>query len=69
MLEGEASVAAAVRAGARGYLLKGAGREAIGAALAALADGAAYFGHGVALEGLTVGDGPPGRRATRRSRT
>ena len=59
MLEGEASVAAAVRAGARGYLLKGAGREAIGAALAALSDGAAYFGPGVALEGLTAATSRP----------
>jgi len=53
MLEGDASVAAAVRAGARGYLLKGAGRDEIAAALAALAQGAAYFGRGVRLDGLT----------------
>jgi DNA-binding NarL/FixJ family response regulator len=53
MLEGEASVAAAVRAGARGYLLKGAGRDRIAAALDAVAAGAAYFGPGVGLEGLT----------------
>jgi DNA-binding NarL/FixJ family response regulator len=60
MLEGEASVAAAVRAGARGYLLKGADRESIAAALEALAGGAAYFGQGVALSGLTA----PSTRST-----
>jgi DNA-binding NarL/FixJ family response regulator len=62
MLEGEASVAAAVRAGARGYLLKGAGRDRIAAALDAVAAGAAYFGPGVGLEGLTrpVNGGPGG---------
>jgi DNA-binding NarL/FixJ family response regulator len=60
MLEGEASVAAVVRAGARGYLLKGAGRESIAAALEALAGGAAYFGQGVALSGLTA----PSTRST-----
>jgi DNA-binding NarL/FixJ family response regulator len=54
MLEGDASVAAAVRAGARGYLLKGSGREEIAAALAAVARGAAYFGRGVSLAGLTA---------------
>lgn len=61
MLEGDASVAAAVRAGARGYLLKGAGREEIAAALSAVARGAAYFGPGVALEGLLA---PTTRPAT-----
>ena len=54
MLEGDASVAAAVRAGARGYLLKGSGRAEIEAALSAVAAGAAYFGRGVALVGLTA---------------
>jgi len=54
MLEGDASVAAAVRAGARGYLLKGSGRAEIAAALSAVAAGAAYFGRGVALSGLTA---------------
>lgn len=58
MLEGDASVAAAVRAGARGYLLKGAGRQDIAAALRALAGGAAYFGSGVQLAGLTAPDRP-----------
>jgi DNA-binding NarL/FixJ family response regulator len=54
MLEGDASVAAAVRAGARGYLLKGSGGAEIAAALSAVAAGAAYFGRGVALSGLTA---------------
>lgn len=48
MLEGDQSVAAAVRAGARGYLLKGAGRDQIAQALAAVGSGAAYFGSGAA---------------------
>jgi DNA-binding NarL/FixJ family response regulator len=54
MLEGDASVAAAVRAGARGYLLKGAGRDEIAAALEALGAGAAYFGGGISLRALTA---------------
>ncbi len=54
MLEGEASVAAAVRAGARGYLLKGSGREEIAAAIRAVGAGAAYFGRGVGLSGLAA---------------
>ncbi len=54
MLEGDASVAAAVRAGARGYLVKGTGRDEIVAALTAVAGGASYFGRGVPLGGLAA---------------
>jgi DNA-binding NarL/FixJ family response regulator len=43
MVEGEASVAAALRAGARGYLLKGADRAEIARALDAAAHGAVYL--------------------------
>jgi len=54
MLEGDESVAAALRAGARGYLLKGTGRAEIGAALAAVAAGATYLGPGASLSALTA---------------
>lgn len=54
MIEADASVAAAVRAGARGYLLKGSRRDAISAALTALAGGASYFGNGVSLGALSA---------------
>ncbi|KAA9376042.1 response regulator transcription factor [Microbispora cellulosiformans] len=54
MLESDESLAAAVRAGARGYLLKGAGRAEILRALEACRDGGAYFGPNAAraLAGL-----------------
>ncbi|MFF4778121.1 response regulator [Microtetraspora fusca] len=54
MLESDESVAAAVRAGARGYLLKEAGRDEILRALEACRDGGAYFGPNAAraLAGL-----------------
>ncbi|MBE3010931.1 response regulator transcription factor [Microbispora sp. NEAU-D428] len=54
MLESDESLAAAVRAGARGYLLKGAGRAEILRALEACGDGGAYFGPNAAraLAGL-----------------
>jgi DNA-binding NarL/FixJ family response regulator len=53
MLEGEESVAAAVRAGARGYVLKGSGRQVIAAALTAVASGASYLAPGVSLSALS----------------
>jgi DNA-binding NarL/FixJ family response regulator len=54
MLEADTSVAAAVRAGARGYLLKGSRRDTISAALTAVAGGASYFGSGVSLAALSA---------------
>ncbi|WES64555.1 response regulator transcription factor [Microbacter sp. GSS18] len=48
MLEDADSVFAALRAGARGYLLKGAGPEEIAGAVAAAARGEAVFGPGIA---------------------
>lgn len=48
MLEGDDSVFAAVRAGARGYLLKGADRAEIARALQAVAHGEVVFSAGVA---------------------
>jgi DNA-binding NarL/FixJ family response regulator len=53
MLDGDDSVLAAVRAGARGYLLKGADRAEIAAALQAVRSGQAVFGGGVAERVLT----------------
>ncbi|WP_067172989.1 response regulator transcription factor [Microtetraspora niveoalba] len=54
MLESDESLAAAVRAGARGYLLKEAGRDEILRALEACRGGGAYFGPNAAraLAGL-----------------
>lgn len=48
MSEDEQSLFAALRAGARGYLLKGADEEEIGRAVLAVAAGEAVFGPGVA---------------------
>ena len=46
MFDDDDSVFAALRAGARGYLLKGADQEQIHAAVRAVADGEAIFGPG-----------------------
>lgn len=48
MLEGDDSVFAAMRAGARGYLLKGAGRAEIERALRTVASGEVVFSAGIA---------------------
>jgi DNA-binding NarL/FixJ family response regulator len=48
MLEGDDSVFAAVRAGAKGYLLKGADRAEIGRALDAVAHGEVVFSSSIA---------------------
>jgi DNA-binding NarL/FixJ family response regulator len=48
MLEGDDSVFAAMRAGARGYLLKGADRAEIARALAGVANGEVVFSAGIA---------------------
>lgn len=48
MLEGDDSVFGALRAGARGYLLKGAGRAEIASAVAAAARGEVVFSSGIA---------------------
>ncbi|MFL6073331.1 MAG: response regulator [Mycobacteriales bacterium] len=48
MFEDDESVFAAMRAGARGYLVKGAAQEEISQAIAAVAAGGAVFGPGVA---------------------
>jgi DNA-binding NarL/FixJ family response regulator len=48
MLEDDESVFAAMRAGARGYLLKGATQEATARAIRAVVDGEMIFGPGIA---------------------
>jgi DNA-binding NarL/FixJ family response regulator len=63
MLETDESVLAAVKAGARGYLLKGADRAEITAALRAVAAGQAVFGSGIADRMLGRLTEPPRSRA------
>ena len=52
MFDDDDSVFAALRAGARGYLLKGADHEEIRRAVRAAADGEAIFGAGIATRAL-----------------
>ena len=58
MLEDDDSVLAAMRAGARGYVVKGAGQEELLAAVRAVAAGGAVFGAAVAA-GLLQNLGQP----------
>ena len=58
MLEDDASVVSAMRAGARGYVLKGAGQEELLAAVRAVAAGGAVFGASVAARLLAGLDEP-----------
>jgi DNA-binding NarL/FixJ family response regulator len=64
MFDDEETVLAAIRAGARGYLLKGAGQEEISRAVRAVAAGEVIYGAGVgervmaALTGATPGATP-----------
>jgi DNA-binding NarL/FixJ family response regulator len=60
MLEGDDSVFAAVRAGARGYLLKGADRAEIDRALEAVAHGEVVFSASIASRVLAFFGGSPG---------
>ena len=48
MLDDDASIFAAMRAGARGYVLKGAGHEEVTAAIRSVQRGEAIFGAGIA---------------------
>jgi DNA-binding NarL/FixJ family response regulator len=59
MYDDDDSVFAAMRAGARGYLLKGAGQAEITAAIRAVAAGQAIFGPGVAARVLGYFAAPP----------
>jgi DNA-binding NarL/FixJ family response regulator len=59
MYDDDATVFTAMRAGARGYLLKGAEQEEIVAAIRAVVAGQAIFGPGVAARVLGYFDAPP----------
>jgi DNA-binding NarL/FixJ family response regulator len=59
MFEDDDSVFAAMRAGARGYLVKGAEQDEIARAIHAVASGEAIFGPGVARRVLTLFAAPP----------
>jgi DNA-binding NarL/FixJ family response regulator len=54
MVDDDDTVLAALRAGARGYVLKGAPAEAVAAAIRTVAVGGAVFGAGVAAQVLTM---------------
>jgi DNA-binding NarL/FixJ family response regulator len=58
MFEDDESVFSALRAGARGYLLKGAGPEEIGRAIDAVGRGEAIFGPGVARRAIDLMTAP-----------
>jgi DNA-binding NarL/FixJ family response regulator len=64
MLEGDESVFAAMRAGARGYLLKGADRAEIHRALTSVAHGGVVFSSGVAARVLSFFAAGPAQAAT-----
>ncbi|WP_432938284.1 response regulator [Kribbella sp. CA-253562] len=59
MFEDDDSVFAAMRAGARGYLVKGAEQDEIARAIHAVASGEAIFGPGVARRVLALFAAPP----------
>ena len=63
MLEGDDSVFAAMRAGARGYLLKGADRSEIARALTGVAHGEVVFSAGIASRVLAFFAAAPGQAA------
>lgn len=66
MLDNDESLFSAVRAGARGYLLKGADPEQIVRAIRAVAGGDVVFGAGIARRALTYfASAPVGSRAAR----
>jgi DNA-binding NarL/FixJ family response regulator len=61
MFEDDESVFAAMRAGARGYLLKGAGPEEIGRAIEAVGQGEAIFGASIARQVIAFISAPQPR--------
>jgi DNA-binding NarL/FixJ family response regulator len=63
MVDDDDTVVAALRAGARGYVLKGATGEEIAAAVRTVAAGGAVFGAGVAAQVLTLTSPAAGRAA------
>ncbi|GAB3831074.1 hypothetical protein GCM10027610_020610 [Dactylosporangium cerinum] len=65
MFEDDDSIFAAMRAGARGYLIKGASQEEISHAIVTVAAGGAVFGPGVARRMLSYFAAPPRRPGSR----
>jgi DNA-binding NarL/FixJ family response regulator len=66
MLENDESLFAAIRAGARGYLVKGADQEQILRAIRAISGGDVVFGAGIAQRALAYfANAPAGSRAAR----
>jgi DNA-binding NarL/FixJ family response regulator len=63
MVDDSDTVVAALRAGARGYVLKGATGAEIAAAVRTVAAGGAVFGAGVALQVLAASSSTPARDA------
>jgi DNA-binding NarL/FixJ family response regulator len=59
MFDDDESVLAAMRAGARGYVLKGAQQDEIVRAIQAVAAGEAIFGPGIARQVLGLASAPP----------
>lgn len=59
MVDDDDTVVAAMRAGARGYVLKGASADEIAAAVATVAGGGAVFSAGVAARVLALTSAPP----------
>jgi DNA-binding NarL/FixJ family response regulator len=64
MLDDDESVFAAMRAGARGYLVKGAGQTEIVRAITAVASGEVIFGPGVARQVLAYFAAPRAERTS-----
>ncbi len=62
MVDDDDTVVAALGAGARGYVLKGAGGAEIVAAVRTVAGGGAVFGAGVATQVLAMASSPAGQR-------
>lgn len=60
MVDDDDTVVAALKAGARGYVLKGAPSEEIAAAVRTVAAGGAVFGAGVAVQVLALTSAPAG---------
>jgi len=69
MVDDDDTVVAALKAGARGYLLKGAPGEEIAAAVRTVAAGGAVFGAGVAAQVLALTASPTGGTARRDDET
>ena len=59
MMDDDDSLFAAIRAGARGYVLKGASQQEIARAITAVASGEAIFGPGIAQRALRLLSEPP----------